>query len=198
MKRKIGMEYDAEAFAPFREALRELFREMDAAYDKTANGYGFHCNGCDENCCLTRFYHHTWLEYFYIKEGFDALDPDEKEVLFEAARHVVRQYESHEEEGTPIRVMCPFNHDGLCRLYPQRPMICRMHGIAHELRRPGQPPAYGPGCEAFTRQTEGKDYIPFDRTPFYARMAQMEQNLRRELGITEKIRMTVAEMILTF
>jgi len=76
-------------------------------------------------------------------------------------------------------------------------MICRLHGIPHELKRPGQNPVYGPGCGAFDRRCGGKGYLKFDRTPFYRDMAMLEQEVKQTLGVAGKFRMTVAEMILT-
>ena len=59
------------------EAAR-LFAQMDAAYDRTAAKAGFVCNGCKDNCCRTRFYHHTIIEYAYLTEGFKTLGPAKK------------------------------------------------------------------------------------------------------------------------
>jgi len=94
-----------------------------------------------------------------------------------------------------VRLMCPLNFDAVCILYPYRPMICRLHGIPHELHKPGQNPVYGPGCETFDCRCGDKGYFKFDRTPFYRDMAALEQEARKTLGLAEKIRMTVAEMI---
>jgi hypothetical protein len=77
-------------------------------------------------------------------------------------------------------------------------MICRLHGIAHELRRPDGASRRSPGCDAFTDQTRGKAYIPFDRTPLYMEMAALEREFRTALGENRKLRMTVAEMIRSF
>jgi hypothetical protein len=43
-----------------------------------------------------------------------------------------------------------------------------------------------------TWQTE---YIRFDRTPFYRQMAALEQELRKETGYTDKIKLTIAQML---
>ena len=75
-------------------------------------------------------------------------------------------------------------------------MICRLHGIPHELQKPGQNPVYGPGCETFDHRCSRKDYFKFDRTPFYRRLAMLEEDVRQTLGFDGKIKMTVAEIIL--
>jgi len=94
--------------------------------------------------------------------------------------------------------MCPLNRDGLCVLYAYRPMICRLHGLPHELKKSDQTVLYGSGCPTFDRKCGDKTYLRFDRTSFYVEVAQIEQEFRLHLGTSQKIRMTVAEMIGTF
>ena len=77
-------------------------------------------------------------------------------------------------------------------------MICRLHGIPHELRKPGQPAVRVPGCDAFTDRFKEKDYFKFDRTPLYMEMAGLGKELREAVGFSEKIKMTVADMVLTY
>ena len=60
-------------YVPFLDRLEILFSEMDRKYDEVADFYGFVCTGCENNCCLTRFYHHSLLEYLYLYEGYVAL-----------------------------------------------------------------------------------------------------------------------------
>ncbi|GBC62368.1 hypothetical protein DENIS_3340 [Desulfonema ishimotonii] len=171
---------------------------MDQAWETAATHYGFHCDGCADNCCLTLFYHHTWLEYLCIREGFEALLPDVREAVTARAAEVRVNVGEAEKTGQPLRFMCPLNTDGLCQIYSHRPMICRLHGIAHELHPPGRDVVYGPGCGAFTAQTDGMDYFRFDRTPFYVAMSRLESELKAALGISDRIKMTIAEMIGTF
>lgn len=177
------------------EATR-LFEQMDRAYDETARKTGFVCNGCEDNCCLTRFYHHTLVEYLYIKSGLDALDADVSANLEARAADVRRQMIALEKAGDPVRVMCPLNEDGRCILYAHRPMICRLHGIAHSLRRPDGQAQTGPGCDEFDNQCGPSTAAHLDRTPLYMAMAKLEQQLRRKLGFNEKIKMTIAEIII--
>lgn len=189
---KIPGEIDYKSFL---DRLRRIFERMDGAYAEAAGQYGFDCKGCEENCCLTRFYHHTLLEYLYIKEGFEALDPDARELASERAGHVIRETAEVDARGETPRIMCPLNENGRCILYGRRPMICRLHGIPHELRRPGFDAVRAPGCDAFTDECGSQAYITFDRTPFYKEIAMLEQELRKESGVKEKIKMTVAEII---
>ena len=168
---------------------------MDLKYSETAAYYGFNCTGCEDNCCLTRFYHHTVLEYLYILEGFHNLDPGKQAEIKARALEVRRKSVEADKKGKLLRRMCPLNSGGKCILYLHRPMICRLHGIPHELHKPGQGIAYGLGCEAFSKYCSKKDYYRFDRTPFYMEMASLEKQLKQAAGITTKVKMTVADML---
>ena len=183
-----------EAAAPFLAQLKELYADMDRAYAAVAAVYGFDCRGCRDNCCLTRFYHHTVIEYLYVVKGWSGLPVEQQAAAARQAVTVEAQARAAAENG-PVRIMCPLNGDGLCRLYAFRPMICRLHGIPHEFQPPGRPRQYGPGCAAFTRCRGQTPYARFDRTPFYARMARLEKELRTTLGISGRFKMTVAQMI---
>lgn len=185
-----------ERYGPFLDRLETAYAGMGRKYDEAADHYGFHCSGCTDNCCRTRFYHHTLLEYLHLMKGYHTLDPDRQAEVSDRAREVSNQTAKMNKKGAPLRLMCPLNLDGLCLLYDYRPMICRLHGIAYELHRPGRKVFYGPGCEAFTAQCGPKGYFTFDRTPFYKEMARLEGQLREVVGMKQKIKMTIAEMLL--
>jgi Fe-S-cluster containining protein len=180
----------------FTDRLKQIYAAMDRAYHRAADAYGFVCDGCRDNCCRTHFYHHTLIEYRYMIEGLKTLSPEKQKEVKSRALSVVAEASTAENSGTPLRLLCPLNFDELCILYSYRPMICRLHGIPHELKRPGQYPVYGPGCETFDRRCGGKGYLKFDRTPFYRQVAMLEQEAKQTLGFAGKIRMTVAEMVL--
>jgi len=155
------------------------------------------------NCCLTRFYHHTLLEYAYILKGFTTLDQEKQNQIKQRAAKVCRQTALADAKGETVRLMCPLNFDDLCLLYAFRPMICRLFGIAHELHQPGQEVVRRPGCGAFSEQHLDKSYFkfdrtPFDRTPFFIEMAMLEKKFKQAVGLNQKFKMTVAEMIETF
>jgi Fe-S-cluster containining protein len=185
---KIPDEFEMEA--------ARLFAQMDADYDRTAAKAGFVCNGCEDNCCRTRFYHHTLVELLYLQSGLVALSPRQQRRIRERARTAAGQMEALEREGRPVRVMCPLNEEGRCILYGHRPMICRLHGIPNTLRRPDGRILTGPGCDDYYLQCGPADGAPLDRTPLYAAMADLERRLRDRLGFNSKIKLTVARMIL--
>ena len=184
--------------AAFIERLKQIYTSMDRAYRQAADPYGFTCDGCKDNCCRTRFYHHTMIEYIYMVEGLNTLTRKRQNEVKSRALTVFDETTRADGSGAVVRLMCPLNFDELCILYPYRPMICRLHGIPHELHKPGQNPVFGPGCETFDRRCGHNGYLKFDRTPFYRQVAMLEQKVRQALGFDGKIKMTVAEMILDF
>lgn len=180
----------------FFKALKDLFQQMDDAYEKAASDYGFVCSGCDENCCLTRFHHHTHLEYLYLRSGFDGLEKSRQERLVERAVAYDEAMAAAEKQNASFRHMCPVNEDGLCRLYAHRPMICRLHGVPHEINPPGRGRIFSAGCAEFDRRCGDRPYHPFDRTPFYVKMSDLELALKQRLGINRKFKRTVAQMLI--
>jgi len=184
-----------EKLNPFMKRVEILYKKMDEKYSQTATYYGFCCAGCEENCCFTRFYHHTFVEYFYILEGFAMLGDGNQGEIREKALLVCRQTDQLEKSGLPVRLMCPLNYQGLCALYSYRPMICRLHGIPHELTIPGREKVLSPGCGEFMSRCGKKEYVKFDRTPFYTEMAGLEKEFKMAFGLSEKIKLTVARML---
>lgn len=176
------------------QQLADNYTTMDKAWDRTASQYGFKCTGCEDNCCTSLFFHHTFVEKAFLIHGVDQLSTDiQKEVQTRAMTYYHKTFPGG---ATPIslKLMCPLNQDGRCLVYGYRPMICRLHGLPHELHKPGSPPFKGPGCPA--GQFENTPYFPFDRTPFYREMAKVEMKFRQSTGRVGKIKETVAQMLL--
>lgn len=183
-------------YTPFIDALKKVFKGMEDEYNRISGQYGFKCSGCEESCCLTLFFHHTMLEHIYLEKGFKTLSPDTQAEVLERAGSVAEETEKTLVKGETPKIMCPLNKEGLCILYEYRPMVCRLHGIEHELTRPGQTPVRSPGCSLFAEQTRGMPYIPFDRTPHYMAMAKLEKELRLASGFDNKLKHTIAGMLL--
>jgi hypothetical protein len=74
-------------------------------------------------------------------------------------------------------------------------MICRLHGLPHELKRPGGDPVQGPGCNFGKFDPNG--YIPFDRTLFYQEMAAIELRFRKTLNLSGRVKQTIAQMLIS-
>ena len=186
---------DGRPVTAFLDRLRDIFSAMDPEYTRATEHYQFQCDGCMDNCCLTRFYHHTHLEFYYLCMGFENLGSRKKSEILLKAEKVCRETAKADEKEIPVRLMCPLNDDSLCSLYPYRPMICRMHGIPHELQKPGQNLIHGPGCGTFDDRCANQPYYKFDRTPFYLEMAKLENEFKQAAGLNGRIKMTIAEMI---
>jgi len=180
---------------PFLDQLTRLFEKMDQAYGQVCDQSGFMCRGCQDNCCATRFYHHTLIEYLYLRAGLDALPVHAREPLQQRAAQVCRQMQGDDTDSRTQRIMCPLNEHGRCLLYARRPMICRLHGVPHQLRRPDGRLQVGPGCGDFDLQCARSRPSRLDRTPLYTALSGLEQQLRQHLGLRDKVRMTVAQMI---
>lgn len=180
---------------PFFERLQGLYADMDRQYRRTAELYGFECRGCEDNCCLTRFYHHTYIEYLYLYEAYSCLNHEERTEIKARAREVRLKTIEAGGRDAAVRLMCPLNGNGLCRLYACRPMICRLHGVAYELNIPFRGSMRGPGCNLFERQAESMPYAGFDRTPFYNEMAGLERDFKQAFGLDRKIKKTITDML---
>lgn len=170
-----------------------LYRKMDAAYDQVAARYGFHCNGCEDNCCRSLFFHHTFIEKAFLIHGFSQMEKAvQRQIRQRAAAYVSRTFCDGGVHRS-LKLMCPLNNQGRCTLYFFRPMICRLHGLPHELHPPGRPMVSGPGCDA--GNFSATPYIPFDRTPFYVQMRALEHSFRQQSFRTGKLRQTIAQML---
>ncbi|ACL01995.1 hypothetical protein [Desulfatibacillum aliphaticivorans] len=178
----------------FLSRLEEVYSKMDHAYDEVAQAHGFHCQGCQDSCCLTLFFHHTFLEYLAIQDGCMKLGEDQYKAAVQRAREVIDQ--ANHMAGGAYRIMCPVNQDGKCMIYENRPMICRLHGIHYRFAMPNGAIHQGIGCRAFEdlAKTSGAEAV-LDRTPFYQQLAGLERELRQKTGFNQSIKMTVAEML---
>ena len=171
---------------------------MDAAYEAIAGHYGFVCRGCEDNCCLTRFRHHTLIEFAYLRKGFTDLETALRRRVATQANAYRQALLDAEASGSPFRHWCPLNQDGRCILYEFRPMICRLHGLPHDLRHPARGLIQGPGCHSFEAQCARTPARPLDRSALYKSLAGLEQAARQRTGFRSPIGMTVADMILAY
>jgi Fe-S-cluster containining protein len=182
--------------APASAQIEQLFACMDQAYRQAAGAAGFACRGCEQNCCRTLFHHHTLAEYLYLKTGLARMPDAVQDGIVRRAAAALERVHSTGEGGRPPPLMCPLNEQGRCVLYAHRPMICRLHGLPHLLRRPDGKTQTGPGCDDYYRQCGTVPNESLDRTPHYTAMARLEKGLRRQLGFDGRIRMTIAQMVM--
>lgn len=187
-------------FAPglghFMERLKTIYQAMDKAYDEITAHYSCSCAGCDGNCCTSYFFHYTVAEYLYLAKGFQTLNPERQHEVRHLAREFIKERHRLQAEGKKIDLMCPLNDRGFCGLYAFRPMICRLHGVPHSYRRPDMVQVRGGGCTKLVPpDIERSSYRELDRSRFYRDMVMLEQKLRREIGFSKRIKMTIADMI---
>lgn len=188
---------DAAVSSGILRKLETVYTGMDRSYERAAGHYGFSCKPCADNCCLTRFYHHTTIEYAYLLHGFLALFRDVQLLCLGRAEAYNLEMERISSDGGNFLHMCPVNDQGLCLIYEYRPMICRLHGIPHELNPPGRGKLFGAGCMEFEKTCGTVASFCFDRTSFYTEMAELEQQFRKQTNIQKKFKMTVAGMLLS-
>ncbi|MBI3377991.1 MAG: hypothetical protein HY035_06300 [Nitrospirae bacterium] len=177
----------------YLDRLSEIYRAIDSAYSEALRRYSFSCDGCPDNCCVTKFHHHTLVEEFYLAEGLKKLDEAGLRATASRAENAAKIHNSSPED---IRIMCPLNENGSCVLYEFRPMICRIHGVPYELFKNFKM-EYGDGCYRLIMEKENapKDFR-INRTPFYLEIAQIEREVREKLNFTCRYKKTTAEMIL--
>ena len=95
----------------YLDRLSEIYRAIDSAYSGALGRYNFSCRGCSDNCCVTKFHHHTLVEELYLAEGLKKLGEAELRAIILRARNVA---EAHNSSPEDVRIMCPLNENGLC------------------------------------------------------------------------------------
>jgi Fe-S-cluster containining protein len=179
------------------DRIKGIFGAMEAQYGSVASHYAFGCEGCEENCCTQRFFHHTYAEFYYLLEGMKRADPELVYRITTKARVVVGAYQKELEMGELLPLMCPVNFEGRCALYEHRPMICRAHGLPHAFRMPDGAEQAGGGCGRFEAlHGAGATGPRVDRTLLYTELAMVERDLRVRLGQRGRFRKTTAEMVM--
>ncbi len=180
----------------YLQRIGEIFKAIDSIYDAALNHYRFSCKGCADNCCVTKFDHHTLIEELFLAEGLRELDAAGKKAAVSHAEEVVKVHNTSPED---VRVMCPLNENGLCTVYEHRPMICRIHGVPYEMHKRDMSIEYGIGCHRFMSEMLSEDlkYFPLNRTMFYVEMARLEKEVREKLNYTGEYSKTTAEMVLS-
>ncbi len=176
--------------------LVELYRQMDEAYSKASQMTGFSCEGCNGiKCCTVDLIVHTFTEMLQLRRGLKVLDEVMRLEIKTRARNILKA-KAEDPLGTEYReAVCALNFDGKCVLYEHRPMICRLAGIPHLIKRPNESQISSGGC--FRYETDKRPAFPdvvIDRTLFYREMAELEIAVIRELGHRTRS-LTIAEIL---
>lgn len=105
----------------YQKFLQEFDCKLEKYFKKNAI---FICckSGCSA-CCETGDYPISQLELEYLMQGFVSLDNTLK-------RQVQENIKTIQRGGK-----CPFLIDKKCSVYPYRPIICRVHGLAYLCKR---------------------------------------------------------------
>ena len=176
--------------------LKRLYADMEAQYDRVARQIGLDCRGCPDNCCVSYFQHHTYIEWAYLWQGLQRSEPSFRERVLAQAKEVLGHYDAALQRGQKPEIMCPLNEDGRCVLYPYRLMICRFHGVPNQVTLPDGSRRQFPGCIHCRRKTEGLLRVPvLDRTPAYIQLATLERTFTKNLPQLPKVDLTLAEML---
>ncbi len=69
-----GIHHNHNNYIHFLNRTKSIYATMHEKYKEAADYYSFYCTGCEDNCCFTRFYHYTLLEYLLIMEGYNTLN----------------------------------------------------------------------------------------------------------------------------
>lgn len=170
---------------------------MESEYDALAAQIGLSCAQCADNCCVSYFQHHTYIEWAYLWEGMDTLDKDHRQVILERAEAYCEQANQSLQQGERPKQMCPLNEEGWCALYPYRLMICRLHGVPNQVRMPNGQIKKFPGCSTCQDLTSSWTRVPvLDRTPLYIQLAQLEKDfLGCNRSSLPKVDLTLAQML---
>jgi hypothetical protein len=183
--------------------LAELYAEMEKRYNSVAAELGFSCVGCPDNCCDSYFQHHTYIEWAYLWTGLHSLPAAELDEIMVRSTAYIKQSEAMLRSGALPTVMCPLNREGLCSLYAHRLMICRLHGVPATLSRPDGRVLEFPGCfrcqELVALKKEDCQALPsLERIDLFNRLAELEMRLLdRRRGAVPKVKMTIAQMVLS-
>ncbi len=182
--------------SPYFDRLAEAYKKIDDDYDKVAKHYDdFSCEGCEDNCCVTVFFHYTLIENLYFMEGFEGLPEDKQKKAIQKARDYMKELVEHPFGETELSIMCPANFDGQCVAYEHRPLICRIHGLPGVLHSPRKGVQKWEGCSGFVKKHGDSVTEEMDRTVFYSDIAFIERDLREEMVFVQKLKKTIAEMI---
>ena len=186
------------------EAYRCLLEEAFAWKKKASKQLKglIHCTKGCSHCCHGLFYI-SYLDLLLLREGFRRLPADTRQGIIENARGIKKkmkeffgidrfnQLDDHREDifynkfkGFP----CPFlNPDtGECRIYDERPYICRLQGIPFY---DGKNWDNGPCCDfnasllPLEKDPANKSLFCFDENRFFKK----ERALFIHLGLKDKI-----------
>ena len=185
------------------DQLRNLYEDMEKAYDEVARQLDHTCDGCPDNCCDSYFLHHTYIEWAYLWRGLMALPEDRCRLLVSRAKAYELEAQKRISMGERPKLMCPLNEDGRCSLYAHRLMVCRTHGVPASMTRPDGKLLTFPGCfrcqELVATQGRAQNELPqMERNGLLNRLVLLEQEfLSGKRHIVPKVKRTISAMLIS-
>lgn len=181
----------------FFSELKRLYAQMEADYNRVAQRIGLDCQECPDNCCVSYFQHHTYIEWAYLWHGLQHCSADQRARFLHKAQEYLEQCELARQRGERPEVMCPLNEEGRCAVYSYRLMICRFHGVPNQVRMPNGALRQFPGCVICRQHTANMIHPPvLDRTPAYIQLAELERKfIKTHSAHLSKVDLTLAEML---
>lgn len=182
--------------------LEDIYEKLQQEYEKVAGELNFSCSGCPDNCCDSYFLHHTYAEWAHLWLGVRELAPERQLVLIARAKSYLEQCQQDLAAGRRPQLMCPLNEEGLCALYQNRLLVCRIHGVPASMTRPDGQTLRFPGCfrcqGIVDERGKGGAQVPHvERTGLLQRLALLEnQLLGNKRHLVPKVKKTIAEMLL--
>jgi len=179
------------------DRLSELYQRMEENYNYIARQLGLSCSDCKDNCCVSYFQHHTYIEWAYLWEGLKTFSHDRQKVFLDRAKTYIRESRDKLNQGLKPEIMCPLNENGLCQVYSHRLMICRLHGIPNKVSMPNGKERHFPGCHICQKLTAYMDKVPvLDRTNFYYDLARLEKDfIEKSSKTNSRVNLNIAEML---
>jgi len=173
-----------------------LCRRIDQVYASAAGTVGFSCEGCDgEVCCTVDLPLHSFVEKIYVTMGFRLLEAEKQAQTLDRCAVMLKAKQSNPYGELYRGAVCVLNFDGLCSVYPYRPMICRLSGIPHVLHTPDGKTTTRGGCSRYESEIRPRHPdLRIDRTEFYQEMAAIEIEIIRSLGRRPRS-LTIAEVL---
>lgn len=101
----------------YQDFINDLDKQLKQYFE--LHSEHIHCRlGCS-SCCETGDYPLSQKELEFLMQGFINLDDKTKIVVQNNIKNI--------KKGS----VCPFLIDKKCSIYPYRPIICRVHGLAY-------------------------------------------------------------------
>lgn len=188
---------DLQLAPELADQIVDLYGRMEQRYDEVARALDFSCTGCPDNCCDSFFLHHTYIEWAYLWQGFEALAAEKRVTILGRAAAYVTECENMLARGERPNIMCPLNENGLCTLYAHRLMICRLHGVPSTLTRPDGKQLRFPGCFRCQELVgEDREAPTVDRTDLFRELVELETAFAgHKRRILPKVKLTIAHML---